>query len=256
MNTIHNMITRLAKNDYLPVDYNTEDPYMIQDICGITFNNPITLSPGIDVNCDGPHAFIKLGFGAVEIGTISIEPEHHQSDMLSSNNTEEVVSVMTSLNNHHHHDNDNYSVVSKVLLRLLNILSSIFTRNTAEELSSDTLYDSSIIKRDMATFSIYYPSEEYVRNKWSSSYSSSSSLSSSHDNKSIGVHEISKRLDGIDFTPDLVRIGRIGISIKASTSREVRIGVETLADKVDWISLDCRHIENDVVVLIMVKVMN
>ncbi|KAF4657569.1 hypothetical protein FOZ61_006174 [Perkinsus olseni] len=239
MNSVQNIITRLARYDYLPVDYNSEDPYMIQSIQGITFNNPIALSPGIDVNCDGPHSLIKLGFGAVEIGTITIEPQQQQkgayelqlsgADEDDDKSVEGVVSSRIMINQ------ENEGGSHNILRRWLRILYNLSTdyKSCMDNKGNDDDDAAVRVKRDMNTFTIHYPSEDDVRNRWLML-------------QSVGVHEISKRLDNIDFTPDLVRIGRVGVSMKASTTREVRIGIEALADRVHWISLDCRHIENDI----------
>ena len=35
---------------------------------------PVGLASGIDVECLGPGAFLKLGFGSIEVGPVSIEP--------------------------------------------------------------------------------------------------------------------------------------------------------------------------------------
>ena len=77
------VLCALAKYDMLPVDYGSEDPYLIRTIYGgsrhpktrpIRVCIPVGLSAGLDVDCEGPSAFGKLGFGSVDVGIVSIDP--------------------------------------------------------------------------------------------------------------------------------------------------------------------------------------
>jgi len=49
----------------------TTDPVLGQELWGLTFPNPIGLAAGFDKNGELPHVWAALGFGAVEIGTVT-----------------------------------------------------------------------------------------------------------------------------------------------------------------------------------------
>lgn len=81
--TARRLMAYLAAGDMLPVDYASEDPYMVREI---EFRKhhpktrpmrvciPIGLGAGIDLDGIGPAGFIKIGFGFVEVGTVSVRP--------------------------------------------------------------------------------------------------------------------------------------------------------------------------------------
>ena len=81
----------MARLDLLPVDFASEDPYLIRNV---SFGSrhpktrpmrvcvPIGLGSGIDVDCYGPAAFIKQGFGFIEIGPVSLSPSQPSSEAL------------------------------------------------------------------------------------------------------------------------------------------------------------------------------
>ncbi len=50
-------------------------PILSQQIAGITFPNPVGLAPGFDKNAQVPDAMLGLGFGFVEIGTVTPRPQ-------------------------------------------------------------------------------------------------------------------------------------------------------------------------------------
>lgn len=51
------------------------DPRLVTRVAGLTFNNPLGLAAGYDKNADVPLAMLKLGFGFVEIGTVTPKPQ-------------------------------------------------------------------------------------------------------------------------------------------------------------------------------------
>ena len=80
--TARGVIMFLSKYGMLPVDFASEDPYLIRDT---QFGNktrnmrvcvPIGLSNGVDINCTGPQGLLKLGFGFLEIGPVSINAQN------------------------------------------------------------------------------------------------------------------------------------------------------------------------------------
>lgn len=81
--TARRLLSRMAQLDLLPVDFGSEDPYMIRETSfsknhpksrPLKVSIPVGLASGIDVECLGPGAFLKLGFGSIEVGPVSIEP--------------------------------------------------------------------------------------------------------------------------------------------------------------------------------------
>ncbi|WP_293881737.1 quinone-dependent dihydroorotate dehydrogenase [Sphingomonas sp.] len=51
------------------------DPRLAITIAGLTFPNPVGLAAGFDKDADVPDAMLRLGFGSVEIGTITPLPQ-------------------------------------------------------------------------------------------------------------------------------------------------------------------------------------
>lgn len=52
-----------------------DDPRLSVEAFGLTFPNPIGLAAGFDKNADVPDAMLSLGFGFVEVGTITPRPQ-------------------------------------------------------------------------------------------------------------------------------------------------------------------------------------
>jgi len=50
-------------------------PTLIQRVAGIPFPNPVGLAPGFDKNAEVPDAMLALGFGHVEVGTVTPRPQ-------------------------------------------------------------------------------------------------------------------------------------------------------------------------------------
>lgn len=51
------------------------DPQLRVSFCGVDFPNPIGMAPGFDKNAKVPDAILGLGFGFVEIGTVTPRPQ-------------------------------------------------------------------------------------------------------------------------------------------------------------------------------------
>ena len=52
------------------------DPILHQHIFGLDFSNPIGMAAGFDKNADVVNAILSLGFGFVEIGTVTRKPQY------------------------------------------------------------------------------------------------------------------------------------------------------------------------------------
>ncbi|WP_353226643.1 quinone-dependent dihydroorotate dehydrogenase [Novosphingobium sp.] len=62
---------RLAPLSHKP----TMTPTLCQRVAGIAFPNPVGLAAGFDKNAEVPDAMLGLGFGAVEVGTVTPRPQ-------------------------------------------------------------------------------------------------------------------------------------------------------------------------------------
>ena len=81
--TARKLLCYMAQWDMLPVDFGSDDPYMVR-IFGRSSRHPLTrplrvcvplgLGAGMDVDASGPAAFLKLGFGLIEVGSVNIQP--------------------------------------------------------------------------------------------------------------------------------------------------------------------------------------
>src|SRR5207244_6054347 len=52
-----------------------DDPRLAVRIFGLNFKNPIGVAAGFDKNAEVPDALLKLGFGFVEVGTVTPRPQ-------------------------------------------------------------------------------------------------------------------------------------------------------------------------------------
>ena len=55
--------------------YSTADPRLAQEVFGLTFKNPVGLAAGFDKDADLIQSFPSLGFGFLEVGTITPRPQ-------------------------------------------------------------------------------------------------------------------------------------------------------------------------------------
>jgi len=58
-----------------PLPFSTPDRRLAQHVFGLTFPSPLGLAPGFDKNAEVPDAMLRLGFGFVEIGTVTPRPQ-------------------------------------------------------------------------------------------------------------------------------------------------------------------------------------
>jgi dihydroorotate dehydrogenase len=71
--TAHCLSLRLL--GFLPHINVPQDPYMKQDVAGLIFPNPVGLAPGYDKNAEIASKAFGLGFGSVEVGTLTPHPQ-------------------------------------------------------------------------------------------------------------------------------------------------------------------------------------
>ena len=58
---------------------NIEDPILAQHLMGLDFANPIGLAAGFDKNAEVMHSMFSFGFGFLEVGTITPQPQSGNS---------------------------------------------------------------------------------------------------------------------------------------------------------------------------------
>ncbi len=71
----HTILMRLMKikwiSVFLGLIYRFEHPSLKKELFGLTFKNPVGLAAGFDKNADAVDALERIGFGFVEIGTVT-----------------------------------------------------------------------------------------------------------------------------------------------------------------------------------------
>ena len=67
-------LTRFLRNRCAP-----DDPRLVTSAFGLTFSNPIGLAAGLDKDAEAVEAFAALGFGFVEVGTLTAEAQSGNS---------------------------------------------------------------------------------------------------------------------------------------------------------------------------------
>jgi dihydroorotate dehydrogenase len=58
-----------------PIKPRTDDPKLAVRAFGLNFPNPVGMAAGFDKNAEVPDALLRLGFGFVEIGTVTPKPQ-------------------------------------------------------------------------------------------------------------------------------------------------------------------------------------
>jgi dihydroorotate dehydrogenase len=71
----HLLAIRGARRARFRAPPETHDPRLKVDVLGLSFTNPIGLAAGLDKNGEVPDALLSLGFGFVEIGTVTPLPQ-------------------------------------------------------------------------------------------------------------------------------------------------------------------------------------
>ncbi len=70
----HRLAVNLLKFAPLP-PARPDDPRLAMRVFGLNFPNPIGIAPGFDKDAEVPDALLRLGFGFVEVGTITPRPQ-------------------------------------------------------------------------------------------------------------------------------------------------------------------------------------
>src|ERR1700689_2710233 len=52
-----------------------DSPILKQSLWGLTFHNPVGVAAGFDKDALVPNEILRLGFGAVEVGTVTPQPQ-------------------------------------------------------------------------------------------------------------------------------------------------------------------------------------
>jgi dihydroorotate dehydrogenase len=71
----HELTLRALKLGFAPARVPSDDPALATRLWGLDFPNPIGLAAGFDKNAEVPDALLRLGFGFVEVGTITPLPQ-------------------------------------------------------------------------------------------------------------------------------------------------------------------------------------
>lgn len=73
--TAHGLAIRALKSGLLPGDRKADPPSLLVTVWGRQLPNPIGLAAGFDKNAEVPDALLGLGFGLVEIGSVTPRPQ-------------------------------------------------------------------------------------------------------------------------------------------------------------------------------------
>src|SRR5688500_18989218 len=72
--TAHHLALRAASLGAVPY-LDPERPRLAQSLWGRRFPNPLGLAAGLDKDAAAPAGFLKAGFGFVEVGTVTPNPQ-------------------------------------------------------------------------------------------------------------------------------------------------------------------------------------
>src|SRR5215212_2168489 len=73
--TAHGLAIRALKSGLMPDDRGADAPSLSVTVWGRRLPNPIGLAAGFDKNAEVPDAMLGLGFGFVEIGSVTPKPQ-------------------------------------------------------------------------------------------------------------------------------------------------------------------------------------
>ena len=71
----HRLTIRALRTGLVPGREEADDPFLITRVWGLKFPNPIGLSAGFDKDAEAYAALLRLGFGFVEVGSITPQPQ-------------------------------------------------------------------------------------------------------------------------------------------------------------------------------------
>ncbi len=72
----HRLTIEALKRNLAPAVKPVNDPALRVELCGRVFPNPVGLAAGFDKNAEVITPMLKLGFGFVEVGTVTIKPQN------------------------------------------------------------------------------------------------------------------------------------------------------------------------------------
>ncbi len=72
--TAHGLSIQALKTGLMPA-FTHHDPRLVVNVAGLQFGNPVGLAAGYDKNAEVPQALLRLGFGFVEVGTLTPKPQ-------------------------------------------------------------------------------------------------------------------------------------------------------------------------------------
>jgi dihydroorotate dehydrogenase len=71
----HNLSIAILKSGLVPRQPKDDDPALKITLWGLEFSNPVGLAAGYDKNAEVPDALLGQGFGFVEVGTVTPQPQ-------------------------------------------------------------------------------------------------------------------------------------------------------------------------------------
>ncbi|WP_018182056.1 quinone-dependent dihydroorotate dehydrogenase [Kaistia granuli] len=71
----HGLSIKVLSSGLTPAARPDRDPRLSRKLFGLDFANPLGIAAGLDKNAEVPDALLRLGFGFVEIGTITPRPQ-------------------------------------------------------------------------------------------------------------------------------------------------------------------------------------
>ncbi|EDQ84370.1 uncharacterized protein MONBRDRAFT_39284 [Monosiga brevicollis MX1] len=73
--TAHRAAVLAARHHLTPKQQAADDPVLATEVLGHTFKNPIGLAAGFDKNAEAVKSMLELGFGFVEVGSVTPQPQ-------------------------------------------------------------------------------------------------------------------------------------------------------------------------------------
>src|SRR6476469_2172227 len=73
--TAHGLSLAGLKSGLMPSPVSSTDARLAVRVAGLDFPNPLGLAAGYDKNAEVPEALLRLGFGFVEVGTVTPRPQ-------------------------------------------------------------------------------------------------------------------------------------------------------------------------------------
>lgn len=73
--TAQKMAIKLLSLGIMPRDFGTDDEVLATEVAGLSIKNPIGLAAGFDKQAEAIDGLLNLGFGIVEVGSVTPEPQ-------------------------------------------------------------------------------------------------------------------------------------------------------------------------------------